>query len=118
MDRRAALSLLSILHVVAAGTVFVLDSEARRRAIAAEETRLGAELAASECVTASGTSTTLSDESASVVGRGLNGWTVHVSHPYWYNTNRSHGDASSDSVYAVGPESVRYVGGESVGPAC
>ncbi|MFK8214370.1 hypothetical protein [Haloferax volcanii] len=118
MDRRAALSLLSILLVVAAGTVFVLDSEARRRAIAAEETRLGAELAASECINTYGTSTTVSDESASVVGRGLNGWTVRVSHPYWYNTNRSHADGSSESVHVVGPDSVRYAGGEPVGPAC
>ncbi|RDZ63763.1 hypothetical protein C5B90_11565 [Haloferax sp. Atlit-12N] len=118
MDRRAAFSLLLVLLVVAAGTVFVLDREAQRRAIAAEETRLQTELAASECVTTYGTSATVSDESASVVGRSLDGWTVRVSHPYWYSTNRSHADASSESVYVVGVESVRYVGGESVGPTC
>ncbi|WP_049967595.1 hypothetical protein [Haloferax prahovense] len=118
MDRRAAFSLLLIFLVVATGTVFAFDREAQRRAIAAEETRLQTELAASECVTTYGTSATVSGESASVVARSLDGWTVRVSHPYWYSTDRLHADGSSESVYVVDVESVQYAGGEPVGPAC
>ncbi|KAB1193313.1 hypothetical protein GJR96_07595 [Haloferax sp. MBLA0076] len=118
MNRRQALSLALILLVLAAGALFVTDRYAKRQALQQEEAYLQSELARSSCVTNFDTSGTVGDEKATVVDRSLDGRWVRVSHPYWYDTDQTHADTSSEAVYYVGLNSVYRVNGESPGPVC
>ncbi|WP_416840509.1 hypothetical protein [Haloferax sp. DFSO52] len=118
MNRRALGIAGLILLVVVAGSVVVADRHAQRVALSHEESYLQSHLEEATCLTSSGTSETTGRNRASVVGRSVDGWTVRVSHQYWYSTEQISADAFSEAVYVVGVDAVRRVRGESLNLPC
>lgn len=112
MTRRALGIAALVLLAVVAGSVFVTDRYAQRQALASEQAYLQSQLEQASCLTSSGTSETTGRNRASVVGRSVDGWTVRVSHQYWFSTEEMSADAFSEAVYVVGVDAVRRVRGE------
>jgi hypothetical protein len=94
------------------------DSEARERALAAEEQFLTERLRNAPCLTDWGTSPTTASKRARVTERTAEGVSVDVTHPYWYSTERTEADVASNAVYLVTADSVRRVRGERVSVPC
>lgn len=93
------------------------NESAERRALAAEQAYLEAQLRNASCVESWGTNATVGiEEEATTVNRTKDGLYVEVTHPYWYGTDRVEADSGSTALYLVTPETVERVRGDDVSP--
>ena len=112
--------MLLVALVLAGWALSVADGRARQRALDHEGAFLESRLSNASCVDSYGTYATTDRERASVVGRGLDGWTVRVAHPYWYGTDEVEADTRSEAVYvvAVGDGRTRLLRREALSLPC
>lgn len=118
MNRRHVVNVIVVLLVIGGYAVWTTDRSAERRALAHEEAYLENRLANASCLTAYGTTDTIGGEQASVIGHRLDGRTVRVTHPYWYETDEAEADSFSEAVYVVGSDTVSRVRGNPVNLPC
>ena len=118
MKRKHIINITIILLVIGGYAVWTTDRSAERRALAHEEAYLEDQLANAPCLTSYGTTETVDETRASVIGHRLDGRMVRVVHPYWYGTGEVEADSSSEAVYFVGGDTVRRVRGGSLNLPC
>jgi hypothetical protein len=128
----ALVALLIILTGCAAplgGAPTVSETDAKERALQAEESYLRAHLSNASCLENWGTSPTVTNEEATVVNRTQDGVLVAVKHPFSYTTMstsvddsdstltaRSYADGASRARYLVTEEVVRRISGDEIQP--
>lgn len=135
MSRALSLVLVALLTGLAGcaaplgGAPPVSDTDAKERALQAEESYLTAHLSNASCLENWGTSPTVTNEEATVVNRTQDGVLVAVKHPFSYTkvlastgdsdstrSARSYADGASRARYLVTEEAVRRVSGDEVQP--
>jgi hypothetical protein len=124
-------ALLTVLAGCAAplgGGPTVSETDAKERALQAEESYLTARLSNASCLENWGTSPTVTNEEATVVNRTQDGVLVAVKHPFSYTTvsttddpdstltARSYADGASRARYLVTEEDARRVSGDEIRP--
>lgn len=98
------------------GSSAVSDSDAKERALSAEETYLSTQLSNPSCIEDWGTTPTTMDKEATVVNRTAEGVVVDVLHPYSYSTNSSEADLGSNARYLVTENNATRVSGDNIAP--
>jgi len=135
VSRTVGLVLVALLTVLAGcaapfgGAPPVSDTDAKERALQAEESYLTAHLSNASCLENWGTSPTVTNEEATVVNRTQDGVLVAVKHPFSYTevpasaddpdstlTVQSYADGASRARYLVMENSVRRVSGDEIQP--
>jgi hypothetical protein len=94
----------------------VSDTDAKERALAAEEAYLTEQLRSASCLSNWGTYPTTASKRATVADRTADGVRVEVVHPYSYSTDRSEADGASRAVYVVTADDAERVSGDTVSP--
>ncbi|WP_430506481.1 hypothetical protein [Haloparvum sp. PAK95] len=92
----------------------VTDEEAKERALNAEEKYLKDHLSNATCLNDWGTTPTTASKQATVTKRTAEKVFVEVTHPYWFSTNRSEADSSSEAVYTVTADTAERKSGDNI----
>lgn len=94
------------------------NETAKERALAAEESYLTGKLQNISCLEEWGTTETTVSKQATVTKRTSDGVYVEVTHPYWYTTEQSEADSSTEALYVVSDEGTERRSGDSVSASC
>lgn|GEM_PF-2157761 len=117
MTRRSrSATLLCVCLLITSGTGCLSGSDAKQRALDAEETHLSAGFENAPCVESWGTSSPVVEAESSVINRTDGSVYVEVRHPYFYGTNSTEEDGASEAVYRVTADSETRVSGDIVVP--
>jgi len=92
----------------------VSDSDARIRALRAEEEFISENLRTAACVEEWGTSETTAETNAEVTERTVDGVYVEIQHAYWATTDTSELDGVTSATYVVTKESTDRISGRGV----
>lgn len=99
------------------GTSGVSNSDAKERALAAEEQHITEQLENASCVESWSLASFVGlEKEASVTNRTDEGVHVVVKHPYSYSTERDEADVESEAHYLVSPDDVDRISGTEVSP--
>lgn len=99
-------------------TAEISDTDAKERALTAEEEYLTEQLQNASCLTDWGTSPTTMGERATITKRSADGVYVEVVHPYSYSTEQTAADGGSTALYRVTATSIDRMRGEGFSIPC
>lgn len=91
---------------------------AKERALDTEGTYVTDELQNQSCLENWGTTATTASKQTNVTKRTSDGVYVEVTYPYWYTTEQTEGDSSTEARYVVTDENTERRSGDSVSPSC
>ncbi|QIO25543.1 hypothetical protein [Haloarcula sp. JP-L23] len=99
------------------GGTGVSNSEAKERALDAEEQHITEQFENASCVESwSPTSFVGLEKGATVTNRTTEGVYVEVTHPYSYSTKKEEADVESTARYLITPDDVQRIHGTDVSP--
>jgi hypothetical protein len=116
MRRRAAILAVCLVLVFSLAGWSVVATEAKERALSAEESYLSAQLEDQDCLESWGTNPSTAVKTAALTGLSTDGVVLKLSHSYWYSTDSVHADLRSSARYLVNTTDETRLSGDEIDP--